>query len=65
MLAKNWVRIMGVVLLLVGATFFFQGIGVLPGSRMTGQMFWAWVGLVLLLVGAGAVFFGWRGRRIP
>lgn len=62
---KYAVIVIGVMLLLTGATFFFQGIGVLPGSYMTGQMFWAWVGLFLLVVGAGVVYLGWRGRRVP
>ena len=65
MLIRNGLLIAGVVLILAGGTFFLQGIGVLPGSYMTGQMFWAWTGLVLLAVGGGVVFFGWRGRRVP
>jgi LPXTG-motif cell wall-anchored protein len=65
MLARNGVLIAGVVLILAGGTFFLQGIGVLPGSYMTGQMFWAWAGLLLLALGGGVVFFGRRGRRVP
>lgn len=65
MLAKNGMLAAGVVLILAGGTFFLQGIGVLPGSYMTGQTLWAWVGLFMLVVGAGAVFLGWRGRRVP
>jgi hypothetical protein len=62
---KIGLLIIGVLLILVGGTFFFQGIGVLQGSRMTGDIFWAWVGLFLLVVGGAATFLGWRGRRVP
>jgi uncharacterized membrane protein YeaQ/YmgE (transglycosylase-associated protein family) len=35
---------------LVGAVWILQGIGVSPGSFMTGQVVWAAIGAVLLLV---------------
>ena len=47
----------GVLLLLVGGVWLFQGLGALRGSVMTGSPFWAWVGAacvvaaVVLLVG--------------
>ena len=56
--------IIGILLLLAGGTFFLQGINVLPGSRMTGDPFWAWVGLIMLIVGGGAIFMGLRGKRV-
>jgi glucose dehydrogenase len=47
-----WVRrIVGVVLVLVGAVWFAQGINVLGGSPMTGNAFWAVVGLPMMIVG--------------
>ena len=52
-------RIVGVVLVLIGLVWFFQGIGVIHGSFMTGQALWA-------VIGAIAVFFGvslLRGAR--
>jgi hypothetical protein len=52
--------VIGVILLLAGLVWFLQGINILPGSFMTGDPFWAWMGiasfvggLVLLFVGAG------------
>lgn len=57
--------IIGILMLLAGGTFFLQGIGVLPGSYMTGSMFWAWVGLFLLIIGGGVIFLGMRGKRVP
>jgi hypothetical protein len=35
---------------LTGIVWIFQGIGVLPGSFMTGQVVWAVIGSVLLFV---------------
>jgi hypothetical protein len=50
-------NVIGTILILSGAVWFLQGINVLPGSFMTGQIRWAVyggiaevVGIVLLLV---------------
>jgi len=51
----------GVLLMLVGTVWFFQGINVLPGSFMTGQMQWAVYGAIAFLVGV-VVFH--RARRM-
>jgi hypothetical protein len=61
------VRIVAVVALLAGVVFFFQGIGVIPGSFMTGRSEWAVIGAALV-AGAGALFWlsgivGPDGRR--
>ena len=37
---------------LMGGVWTLQGVGILPGSYMTGQTFWAVVGLLLLIAGA-------------
>ncbi len=60
---RIWV-VVGVLAMLVGVVFFFQGIGALKGSSMTGEAFWMWVGLILVVAGGVAVFRGARaGRR--
>ena len=47
-----WVRnIIGFVMVLLGGTWFLQGINVLPGTFMRGSTLWAVIGAVLLLVG--------------
>jgi hypothetical protein len=61
------VRIVAVVALLAGGVFFFQGIGVIPGSFMTGRSEWAVIGAALV-AGSGALFWlssmvGPDGRR--
>ena len=56
--------VMGGLMSLVGGVWLLQGLGVLPGSFMTGQVFWAVVGAVLLVVGGMLVFAALRlGRR--
>jgi hypothetical protein len=49
-------KIVGVLLMLMGTIWFLQGINILPGSFMTGQIRWAvygggtaFVGLVLVV----------------
>ena len=54
--------ILGTVALLAGAVFFLQGIGVLPGSYMTGDPTWAWIGGAMVL--GGLIVVAW-GRRRP
>ena len=55
----------GVLVLLVGAVFAGQGLGYIPGSFMTGDMHWFWIGIGLvaaaLLLGAAALIY--RPRR--
>jgi hypothetical protein len=44
-------NVAGALCLLVGCTWFLQGINVLPGSFMTGQIKWAVYGGLLLVAG--------------
>ena len=55
----------GVIALLIGGVWFFQGIGRLLGSPMTGQPFWAIAGGVLVIVGLAVTIIGFRGKRKP
>ena len=52
----------GVIALLVGATFAGQGLNLIPGSVMTGDRTWFWIGLVLVIGGAVMLVFGLRRR---
>jgi hypothetical protein len=47
--------VVGVLMCVVGGVWFFQGIGVLKGSFMTGQWFWTVVGVILLALGVRMV----------
>ena len=54
--------VVGVVLTLVGLLFTGQGLNLIPGSFMTGDRTWFWVGLVLVVVGVVLVVSGLRRR---
>lgn len=58
---RKTLSIIGYVLAAFGVIWFFQGIGVLPGSFMSGQTKWAVIGSITALVGAGLVLAGRRG----
>jgi hypothetical protein len=45
------VIVLAVFLLLIGGTFAGQGLGYIPGSIMTGDMKWFWIGSVMVVVG--------------
>ncbi|MGA7193311.1 MAG: hypothetical protein WBW94_06735 [Anaerolineales bacterium] len=59
---KTVLNIVGVLLLLPGIIFFLQGINVLPGSMMTGEIQWAIIGGILIIIGAGLLWFANRRR---
>jgi len=44
-------NILGVLMVLMGAIWFLQGINVLPGSFMTGQIRWAVYGGIAVVLG--------------
>jgi hypothetical protein len=56
-------NIVGGLLTLMGVTWFLQGVNVLPGSFMTGQMKWAVNGGIAAVVGIGLLVFANRHRQ--
>ena len=60
---KVTLNIVGGILVLFGAIWFLQGINVLPGSFMTGQIRWAVYGGVAVAAGISLMLAGNRGRR--
>ena len=58
-------NIVGVLLVLLGSIWVLQGINVLPGSFMSGQMRWAVRGGMLLVVGIVALVWANRKRPAP
>jgi hypothetical protein len=59
----KWVlNILGVLLVLAGLVWFFQGINILLGSFMSGQPRWAVIGAVLVGIGALLLYFANRRR---
>lgn len=52
---------LGVVLIFAGATFGLQGLGVIGGSAMSGQVTWAVIGPLIAVVGICLLVAGRRG----
>jgi uncharacterized membrane protein len=63
--ARIAARVVGIILVLVGALWIGQGLGVLPGAAMSGVLFWFWVGAALVLVGLALLYASWRRRPEP
>jgi hypothetical protein len=59
---KLILSIVGILLILMGSVWFLQGINVLPGSIMTGQIQWAIYGGLAVVVGIGLLVFANRRR---
>ena len=56
-------NIAGVLLVLMGGIWFLQGIGVLPGSFMSGQVKWVVYGGVAAVSGLVLIIIANRRRR--
>jgi hypothetical protein len=48
---KAGVGSIGVLVVLVGAVFAGQGLGYIPGSFMTGDLHWFWIGGAMVVAG--------------
>jgi len=55
-------KIVGVLMMLMGTIWFLQGINILPGSFMTGQIRWAVYGGGTALIGLWIVVLANRRR---
>ena len=54
--------ILGALLDLIGTVWILQGIGLLPGSFMTGQREWAVYGAVAVAAGVALILYASRRR---
>jgi len=54
--------VVGVLMVLMGTIWFLQGVNILPGSFMTGQIRWAVYGGATAVVGLGLVAVANRRR---
>jgi hypothetical protein len=59
---KLTLNIVGVILVLFGGIWFLQGINVLPGSFMTGQIRWAVYGTIAVAAGISLLVTAKRHR---
>ena len=52
--------VLGGILVVIGLVWFFQGIGVLGGSAMSGVVLWAVIGPIVALAGVALIVRGAR-----
>ena len=57
-------NVVGAILVFFGAVWFLQGINVLPGSFMTGQIKWAIYGGITAVVGIVLLTWANRGKKV-
>ena len=55
--------LVGLLMVVVGAVWTFQGLGYMEGSPMTGEPFWATVGPAVAGLGVALAWVAWRGNR--
>jgi hypothetical protein len=60
---KITLNILGVLMVLFGAIWFLQGINILPGSFMTGQIQWAVYGGIAVILGIALLIRANRRRQ--
>lgn len=56
------IGVLGVLVVLIGAVFAGQGLGYIPGSFMTNDPHWFWIGSVMVVVGLALGAAGFLGR---
>ena len=57
--------VVGLLVFLAGAVFAGQGLGYIPGSSMTGDIKWFWIGLVMVILGAALAAWSFLRRPRP
>jgi hypothetical protein len=60
---KIALNVLGGLLMLFGTTWFLQGINILPGSFMTGDLHWAVYGGIAIILGVAVLLKASRMRR--
>ncbi|MHC5794544.1 hypothetical protein ACVXZ4_00145 [Lacisediminihabitans sp. FW035] len=58
--ARTVLTAVGVIALLIGGVFAGQGLNLIPGSFMTGDRTWLYIGLVIAVVGIVLMVLGLR-----
>jgi hypothetical protein len=59
---KIALNIAGILLVLAGGVWFLQGINILPGSFMTGDIQWSINGGIAIISGIGILWFANRRK---
>ena len=60
---KTLLNVFSAMIILAGLVWFLQGINILPGSFMTGEIQWAIYGVIAMVVGTGIILLGNRRRN--
>jgi hypothetical protein len=58
-------NIVGALMILTGGVWGLQGVGVLPGSFMSGQLLWLIIGSIVFVVGVVLLVAINRPRHMP
>ncbi|HSO93096.1 MAG TPA: hypothetical protein VLS53_01325 [Candidatus Dormibacteraeota bacterium] len=61
---KTLSLVLGIIALITGGIWILQGVGILPGSFMSGQGMWLVIGLVVAAAGLALIYNGIR-RTAP
>ena len=62
---KTITNVLAALLIVAGLVWFLQGINLLPGSFMTGQIRWAIYGAIAVIAGVGLFLFANRHKGSP
>ena len=62
MATRITLNVVGILLVVIGVIWILQGLNVLPGSFMTGQVQWAIYGGLAVAAGLGALYAANRTR---
>ncbi len=60
---KGILSVLSVLIILTGGVWILQGIGILPGSFMTGRSEWALYGGIAVIIGAALLVFALTRKR--
>ena len=59
---KLGINVVGILIALMGAVWFFQGIGVIQGSFMSNTSQWTIIGLVMVIIAVGLLVYNNRRK---
>ncbi len=62
---KIVLSILGVLLVLIGIVWILQGLNILLGSVMSGQIQWAIIGVLAAIIGAALIYYANRRANLP
>ena len=61
---RIFLSVVAVLIILIGGVWLLQGINILPGSMMTGQIKWAINGGIAVIVGIALLVFANRKKAV-